>query len=92
MTADQLRRNIRMELHAARCRDGDQSPERYGEDAAALDSRMRAAGFEPAHPTTWGIKPAHLRGEQNAALAAFRLLKSTNAASDDSECQPGDAT
>jgi hypothetical protein len=92
MTADQVRRKIRMELHAARCRDGDQSPERYGEDAAALDSRMSAAGFEPKHPTTWGIKPAHLRGEQNAGLAAFRLLESTNAQPDDSEYQPTPAS
>jgi len=90
MNADQLRRSIRAELHVARCRDGDHSPERYGEDAASLDARMCAAGFAPSHPSTWGTRPAHLRAAQNPSLAAFRLAGATNAAPDDSECQPED--
>lgn len=53
MTPDQLRRAIRMELHAVRCHDVDQSPERYYNDARELDRRMAEAGYEVKHPTTW---------------------------------------
>lgn len=58
MTRDQLRRSIRAELQAARCRDGDQSEVRLWHDARKLDARMTEAGFPPGHPTTWGTNPA----------------------------------
>lgn len=54
MTADQLRRQIRAELHAQRCLDHDHSGQRYYRDAIELDRRMTEAGFPPDYPTPWG--------------------------------------
>jgi hypothetical protein len=65
MTPDQLRRQIRADLHSARCRDRDQSDSRLWNDARKLDRRMTEAGFPPAHPTTWGTNPARVAA-QNA--------------------------
>ena len=76
MTPDQMRRSIRKELHAARCRDGDHSADRYFNDGRALDSRLTEAGaFQ--HPSTWGMGSDAQKGAG----------KSTIAPSDDPECQ-----
>ena len=89
MTPDQLRRSIRKELHSERCQISNHSEERLWLDARILDTRLQEAGaFQ--YETTWGTAPDWMKGPQNPALADFRLRKSTNAPSDNSECQPDD--
>ncbi len=83
MTPDQLRRAIRAELHAARCRDADHSELRLWTDARALDDRITEAGHPPKHPTSWGTSP-----EKLAYRAARRGVFSPSNTSGDSECQP----
>lgn len=86
MTADQLRRSIRRELHVARCRDGDHGEARLWEDARELDRRMTEAGHPPERPTTWGTSPTII-ARRAAGKAAFRLLGGAGAGTDDPECQ-----
>ena len=86
MTADQTRRAIRADLHAARCADGDHGEERMWRDARALDAKLAELGLPHPH-TWWGTKPTSERGEIPAHLAAFLLKKSTNAVSPDQSPQ-----
>lgn len=47
------RKKIRERLHAERCKDHDQSAERFIADAKQLDEEMRALGFEVEFATSW---------------------------------------
>jgi hypothetical protein len=90
MTPDQLRRSIRLELHSERCRINNHSEERLWLDAQTLDRRLKEArAFQ--YETTWGTAPDWIKCTQSPQQADFCLRKSTNAPSDDSECQPDDS-
>ncbi len=77
-------RTVRAELHAARCRDKEQTELRLWNDARELDRRMVAAGFEVKNPTLWGMSPA----AWNARHAAQAQAGGTITTSDGPDCQP----
>ena len=56
MTNDQVRRQLRRELHLARCADNDHSDERYARDSFKLDEELKLRGAYE-YPSTWGNRP-----------------------------------
>lgn len=59
-TADQAIREIRSELHEARCRDGDHSGPRLFDDAQKLDLDLWHLGIRTRR-TTWGTDPEKIK-------------------------------
>ncbi|MBI2305757.1 MAG: hypothetical protein HYU78_00505 [Rhodocyclales bacterium] len=55
-TPDQIRREIRGELHRQRCLDNDHSISRLLDDASKLDAELKARGVLK-YPTHWGKSP-----------------------------------
>lgn len=56
-TPDQIRREIRGELHRQRCLDNDHSISRLLDDACKLDAELKRLGAYQ-YPTMWGKTPA----------------------------------
>lgn len=54
---DQIRREIRGELHRQRCLDNDHSVARMLDDACKLDAELKRQGVFK-YPSQWGKSPA----------------------------------
>lgn len=67
MTFDQYRRKLRMELHAQRIADKENTEARFQADAEKLDAALITAGFELNYRTEWVKNP--LRAQFNAHVA-----------------------
>lgn len=59
MTNDEIRRQLRRQLQAARCRDDDHSESRYAADALKLDQELKRLGAYE-YPTMWGSKATRI--------------------------------
>ena len=49
-----IRKALRVELHAKRCLDHDQSPARYRKDAEWLNAKLAELGITDQKVATWG--------------------------------------
>lgn len=62
-TADMAIRELRAELHTARCIDGDHSPRRLFDDAQKLDMDLWPLGILTKR-TTWGADPEEKKSKK----------------------------